>query len=98
MEFAAFPPHCVRGTDESKTIPELSELPFSELFTIVEKNTLTPAVDTTLEDWLAAHEQLRAVVVAGDCTDFCVYQAAMHLRMRANARRMRRHRSLAERG
>jgi nicotinamidase-related amidase len=25
------------------------------------------------------------VIVVGDCTDLCVYQAAMHLRLRANA-------------
>ena len=26
-EFRSFPPHCVRGTEESQTIPELSALP-----------------------------------------------------------------------
>ena len=28
-EFEAWPVHCVRGTDEAETIPELKSLPFS---------------------------------------------------------------------
>src|SRR5205807_66784 len=43
IEFDAFPVHCVRGTHESDTVEELRTLPFSDLFTVVPKNTLTPA-------------------------------------------------------
>jgi len=28
---------------------------------------------------------VRTAIVAGNCTDLCVYQLAMHLRLRANA-------------
>jgi nicotinamidase-related amidase len=86
LEFEAFPAHCIRGTNESQTIPELRALPFADRFTIVEKNTLTPAIDTTLEGWLNAHQQLGTAIVVGDCTDLCVYQVAIYLRLRANAR------------
>jgi nicotinamidase-related amidase len=86
LEFQAFPAHCVRGTAESQTIPELVELPFASDFTVIEKNTLTPAIGTGLEGWLEEHPQLRTAIVVGDCTDFCVYHAATYLRLRANAR------------
>ncbi|MBI2872453.1 MAG: cysteine hydrolase [Chloroflexi bacterium] len=85
QEFGAFPPHCVRGTEESQTIPELRGLPFADRFTIVEKNSLSPAVGTGLDGWLDSHPELRTCIVVGDCTDLCTYSLAMHLRLRANA-------------
>ena len=84
-EFRFFPPHCVQGTEESKTIPELLALPFSHEFTVIEKNSLSPALGTTLERWLESHPELRDLIVVGDCTDLCTYNLAMHLRLRANA-------------
>lgn len=84
-EFRAYPPHCVAGTPESTTIAELTELPFYDRFTIVEKNSLNPAVKTTFDTWLDAHPRIENAIVVGDCTDLCTYQLAMHLRMRANA-------------
>lgn len=84
-EFEAWPRHCMRGTDEAETIPELKALPFADLFTIIEKNSLHPAVNTGLDPWLEAHPELRTAIVAGNCTDLCVYQLAMHLRIRHNA-------------
>lgn len=84
-EFASYPPHCVAGSDESRTIPELAALPYSDQFRIVEKNNLNPAIGTVFDDWLAEHDQIRTAIVVGDCTDLCTYQLAMHLRMRANA-------------
>jgi nicotinamidase-related amidase len=84
-EFAAWGRHCQRGTIESQTVPELAELPFSDEFVIVEKNSLSMGVETHFEGWLAEHPEVRDFVVIGDCTDLCVYQQAMFLRMRANA-------------
>ena len=84
-EFRAYPPHCVAGTDESRMIPELADLPFAEHFTIIEKNSLHPAIETGFDAWWDAHRELNRAIVVGDCTDLCVYQLAMHLRLRANA-------------
>lgn len=84
-EFDAWGPHCVRGTREAATVPELVELPFSRDYTIIEKNSLNQAIATNLDGWLAERPGLTDFVVIGDCTDLCVYQAAMHLRMHANA-------------
>lgn len=88
LEFAAFPPHCIVGSPESETVDELSALPFSEDFTVVAKNTLSPAYRTNLEIWLTAHPMLRTAIVVGNCSDLCVHQAAMHLRLRAYAERI----------
>jgi nicotinamidase-related amidase len=77
--------HCVAGTDESETIPELAELPFHDLFTVIPKNSLAPGHGTIFDLWLDAHPDLRTAIVVGDCTDLCTYSLAMHLRLRANA-------------
>jgi nicotinamidase-related amidase len=84
-EFADFPPHCIRGTREAETAPELRELPFWDTVTVIPKNSLSSDISTGLAAWLEARPQLRRFLVVGDCTDFCVYQAAMHLKLRANA-------------
>jgi nicotinamidase-related amidase len=84
-EFAAFPPHCQMDTNEARTIPELAELPFHDLYTIVTKNSLSAFHGTRLGDWLESHRDLQVAVVVGDCTDLCVHQMAMHLKLYANA-------------
>lgn len=85
-EFETWPVHCVRGTEEAETIPELRDLPFAESMTVIEKNSLNPAIATGFDAWLDRHPEIRTAIVVGDCTDLCVYQLAMHLRLRANAR------------
>jgi nicotinamidase-related amidase len=85
VEFNSFPPHCVRGTAEPITVPELSNLPFSDLFWTIEKDSIRSDIDTGLDVWLDDHPEVTTFLVTGDCTDFCVYQLAMHLRVRANA-------------
>lgn len=87
VEFSAFPPHCVAGTDESATVPELQNLPFSDLFTIIEKDSVCVAVGTELDAWLEAHPEVTTFLTMGDCTDFCTHRLAMHLRLRANTQR-----------
>jgi nicotinamidase-related amidase len=84
-EFNAYPPHALRDDAESATIPELASLPFADRLTIIEKNSLHPAVETGFNAWWDEHIDINRAIVVGDCTDLCVYQLAMHLRMRANA-------------
>lgn len=84
-EFEAWPVHCVRGTEEAETVSELRALPFADRFTIIPKNSLHPALGTGFDAWLDEHAELRTAIVVGNCTDLCVYQLAMHLRLRHNA-------------
>jgi nicotinamidase-related amidase len=84
-EFGSYPPHCVRGTEESEAVDELKELPFYDSIMIVEKNSISSHVGTTFGAWLAERPEVDTFVVVGDCTDLCTYQAAMTLRLEANA-------------
>jgi len=85
VEFGAFPPHCVRGTDEAQTVDEIKALPFFDQVDLIEKNSIDSGADTGLDAWIAARPDLNTFVVVGDCTDLCTYQLAMHLRLFANA-------------
>jgi nicotinamidase-related amidase len=89
VEFESFPAHCVRGSAEPVTVPELTGLPFANLFWKIEKDSISSDIDTELDNWLASHPEVTTFLVVGDCTDFCVYQLAMHLRLRANALNLR---------
>ncbi len=89
-EFAAYPPHCIRGTSESQTVRELVELPFADTITTIEKNSLSSHLGTRLGDWLRERPELNTFIIVGDCTDLCVYSAAMHLRLEANALNLQR--------
>jgi len=85
VEFGSYAPHCLVGTREAETVPELLALPFADEFAVIPKNSISSAIDTDLGGWLEAHPEVDAFIVTGDCTDICVYQLAMHLRTRANA-------------
>jgi nicotinamidase-related amidase len=89
-EFAAYPPHCIAGTAESQAVAELRDLPFADQVVTIEKNSLSSHLATRLPDWLREHPELDIFVLVGDCTDLCIYSAAMHLRMEANALNLQR--------
>ena len=84
-EFNAYPPHALRDDPESDAIPELTSLPFADRLTLIQKNSLNPAIETGFNDWWDQNRDINRAIIVGDCTDLCVYQLAMHLRMRANA-------------
>lgn len=90
VEFGQFPPHCVRGTAESETVPEFKALPFFDQMTVFEKNSIQSGLNTGLNDWVNSHPTISTFIVVGDCTDLCTYQLAMHLRLDANARQLER--------
>jgi nicotinamidase-related amidase len=89
-EFQAYPPHCIRGTAESEAVDEIKQAPVYEHTTTFLKNSLSSHIGTGLTAWIAQHPEVDRFVVAGDCTDLCVYQTAMHLRLEANAHNLRR--------
>jgi nicotinamidase-related amidase len=84
VEFGSFPPHCMQGSAESEPVPEFEALPFFDQFTIMPKNSISSNLGTDLPGWLDNHPQVTTFIVVGDCTDFCTYQLAMYLRLRAN--------------
>ncbi len=88
VEFANYPPHCVRGDVQSQTVPELRQLPFAGEYNVIEKNSISSSENTALDGWLEQHPRVNVFIVTGDCSDLCTYQLAMHLRLRANARQL----------
>jgi len=90
VEFAQWPAHCVRGTREAETVEAFTRLPFFSEMTVMEKNSIQPALNTGLDAWIETHPQIDTFIVVGDCTDLCVYQLAMHVRLDANARQIKR--------
>jgi nicotinamidase-related amidase len=99
-EFDQFGPHCIRGTGESALVADLANLPFAGSFVDVPKNATsawTAAVDgggpaaERLDRWVSRQEAagVNTFIVVGDCTDLCVYQTAMPLKLGANARNER---------
>ena len=90
VEFGAYPPHCIRGTEEAETVDEFTSLPFFDQITVMEKNSISSGLNTGLDAWLADHPRVKTCIVVGDCTDLCTYQLAMHLRLDANERQLER--------
>lgn len=90
VEFAQWPPHCVRGTSESETVDEIKSLPFYAQCLTFAKNSIQPGLNTGFQVWLDSNPEVDTYIVVGDCTDLCTYQLAMHLRLDANARQLKR--------
>jgi nicotinamidase-related amidase len=89
-EFLAYPPHCLRGTAESEAVDELKALPFYTDIAIFPKNSISSHLSTGLGAWLRERPQVDRFIVVGDCSDLCTYQAAMQLRLEANAANLAR--------
>ncbi|HKY84696.1 MAG TPA: isochorismatase family cysteine hydrolase [Anaerolineales bacterium] len=90
VEFAQYPPHCVRGSHESEAVPEFRALPFYPQMETFEKNSIHAGLNTGLNAWIDSHPAVTRYIVVGDCTDLCTYHLAMHLRLDANARQIDR--------
>ncbi len=90
IEFEAYAPHCIRGTVEAETIPEFKALPFFDQIVVYEKNSISSNINTPLNDWIARHPEVDTWLLVGNCTDICVYQSALFLRLQANELRLQR--------
>ncbi|MFN8478589.1 MAG: isochorismatase family protein [Kouleothrix sp.] len=85
-EFQAYPPHCLRGTPESEAVDALKALPFYDEVAIFPKNSINSHLGTGLGVMgRKVHPLVNTFIVVGDCSDLCTYQAAMQLRLEANA-------------
>ncbi|MBA4603122.1 cysteine hydrolase family protein [Thermoactinomyces mirandus] len=93
VEFEAFAPHCLRDMEESQIVPALRQyLDLAEeqeqVFLKNATNGLfgKNAVGIRFCDWLEEVMQKgkTAFIVVGDCTDLCIYQNAMAIRLLAN--------------
>ncbi len=81
IEFAAFPPHCIKGTSEAEIAPSLCEIGG---FARIEKNSTNGFLTDGFQAFLAAHPECERFVVCGVCTDICVMQFALSLKTHGN--------------
>jgi nicotinamidase-related amidase len=87
-EFEQFAPHCHAGSEESALVDELAQLSHAHTFADFPKNAISAwHGHDAVSDWVAGQEAdgVGTFIVAGDCTDLCVYQTAMALKLTANA-------------
>src|SRR5437867_11898658 len=66
-EFEMFPPHCIRGTEESDVISELAG--FAD--EIIPKRRYSGFFETNLDERLA-ELMVDKTIIVGDCTNICV--------------------------
>lgn len=85
LEFDQFGEHAVKGTHEAEAIDQIKALPFYDQLKTIYKDSLHPALNNSFDAWLDARDHLETIIAVGDVTDFCVYQLATYLRLRANA-------------
>jgi nicotinamidase-related amidase len=85
-EFEQYGPHAMLGSDEAETVRELKDLPFADLYQTMCKTSVNPGVNAQFAAWLEREGVPPVSIVTGDCTDICVYQLAMHLKVSANER------------
>lgn len=69
-EFKTFPPHCLKGTEESELIPEIKQYE-NQFDYIIGKDTTNGFVTKEFGQILKKQE-FKNVIVCGCCTDICV--------------------------
>lgn len=75
VEFSAFPPHCLKGSEEGKIIEELAMIPGSRF----EKNCISAAAADGFFERISSYGENRDLIVTGCCTDLCILQCALPL-------------------
>ncbi len=75
-EFNAYPPHCITGTEEAQIISELEDISNK---IIIGKNCTNAFVIEQFKDTIIELNKkgINKFIVIGDCTDICIYQAAV---------------------
>lgn len=80
-ELSAFPPHCMESTAEAELIDSLKAYDFE----IIRKNSAGALSLPEFEKWLNDNKHIENYIIAGDCTDICIYQNAVGLKARNNS-------------
>ena len=89
-EFEAYGEHAIKGTPQAEAIDMIKALPFYDQLTTFYKDSIHPAINTKLNDWLSERAHLDTFIVVGDVTDLCVYHSATYLKFHGNAYQKKR--------
>lgn len=79
LEFEIYPPHCIKGTEESAVVNEIKD------YILIEKNSTNGFLEDKFKQWLISNNQIDTFIVVGDCTDICISQFATTLKTYFNA-------------
>ncbi len=86
-EFTSWPPHCLRDSPESQLEDALTSLDCAKDFLIINKQTISSLVDTSLLNHLLTLDKLHTIIVMGGVTDLCLYHLVAGLRFYSISRR-----------
>ena len=81
-EFGAYPVHCLAGSEESEVVDEIKK---AGGYVLIPKNSTNAFHEPAFRRWLDAHPQVDTFLIAGCCTDICVFQLATALKTWFNA-------------
>lgn len=81
QEFTAYPPHCIKGSEEAEAVRELQALPNWSQYRHFEKNSIASHTSEGFNLWLDA-QQVDTIIAVGDVTDLCLYTLAIHVQTR----------------
>lgn len=84
-EFESFPPHCLEGTEEASVVDELSWLEAYEKYKCLPKKSTNAFFEDEIKSLTSNDGKTDTFIVVGDCTDICVLQFALALKVNANA-------------
>lgn len=85
-EFSDFPPHAVKGTGEAEIVDSLKGIAHEAK--VFQKNSLNAFTNCEFRNYIDGllEQGTRCFIVVGNCTDLCIYQTAMTLKMILNSR------------
>ena len=86
LELQAYPPHCLRGTEEARLCPEIAAA--APKHTVLEKNSTNGFLEPVFELWRREHATATTYLVTGDCTDICVLQFVLSAKAWHNTRNL----------
>lgn len=78
LEFKAFPPHCIKGTEEVELVEPLKK--YESQFTVFEKNSTSGFMVSAFLDHIKKIKGLTEVLITGCCTDICIMNLAIPLK------------------
>lgn len=85
-EFESFPPHCLEGTEEAAVVEELGWLKAYEKYKCLPKKSTNAFFEDDIKSLTSDDGKADTFIVVGDCTDICVLQFALALKVNANAK------------
>jgi nicotinamidase-related amidase len=87
VEFLSYPPHCI-GL-ESEVIEELKSI-YDDKTTVISKNSTNGFFSTGFKSWFEKNEDIvNNYVLVGNCTDICIMQFAVTLKVYFNEKNRR---------